>query len=167
MHDKTPVDEQSTLPKLRTLNYRLYTMDGKFEEVARGQLHLEFGPGANNELPITGIEMSMEGSGKTDPVLIPSLYREPSQQIHVRLKGDGRAVNSVYGNLTRMLRWSQPIQLAAEYRHVGQPFGEILGEDWRYLFMLAVQEDAVASADADERVDDPHETGLHSQPPVR
>ena len=128
----------------KVCSYKLYTQDGKFTEMGSGKITLliNFGGGSNGRSPITGLGMTMNGSSGTDEVLIPSGFNSSSIGVRmlVRLKGDGKKVNSIIGTLTRPLYRNSRLVLPGEYTYVGSPFQDILpnppsGYDYYYILL--------------------------------
>lgn len=136
----------------KVCSYKIYTQDGKFTEMASGKITLliDYGGGSDGRTPITGLGMTMEGSSETDQVLIPSGFESSRGGVimHVRLKGNGTAVNSIVGTLTRPLYRSTRLILSGEYRYVGGPFKDVLPpppnnpHDFDYYFILLREDDA-------------------------
>lgn len=140
----------------KVCSYKIYTQDGKFTEMGSGKVTLlvNFGGGSNGDTPITGLAMTMNGSSGVDEVLIPSGFRESSggTNMHVRLKGDGNKVNSIYGKLTRPLYRDTRLILPGEYRYVGRPFQDILLDPptgYDYYYILFREDDAEGLKDAE------------------
>ena len=135
----------------KVCSYKIYTQDGKFTEMGSGKITLliNYGGGSDGRTPITGLGMTMEGSSETDQVLIPSGFESSrgGVSMHVRLKGNGTAVNSIVGTLTRPLSWSARLILPGEYRYVGSPFKDVIPDPsspqrFDYYYILLREDDA-------------------------